>query len=207
MSPLKVPPVLVANSSAGSELQSWRTIPNLVTALRILLIVPFIYYAINGRDLRALGVFFLAGVSDTLDGTLARWLNQTSKLGRLLDPVADKVLTGIAYFVLSVFRDGRPAIPIWVMAVAVSRDLLILVGCWIVYRSTHEAAFKPTIYGKLNTLIELAVIAGFLAATRFPAISHVLPALYVVMTISILVSFADYARQGLRMIHAAGTSE
>jgi cardiolipin synthase len=202
MSPRKVTPVPVASSPVGSEIETWRTIPNLITALRILLIVPFIYYAVNGHDLRALGVFVLAGLSDALDGTLARWLNQTSRIGRLVDPVADKVLTGIAYVVLSAFRDGRPAIPLRIMAVVVSRDVLILLGCWIVYRIAHDTGFKPTILGKLNTLIELGVIAWFLAATRFPSLTSELPMLYLVMTISIVCSFVDYARQGVRMIRA-----
>jgi cardiolipin synthase len=206
MSPRKVTRTPVAYSPIGLETDSWRTLPNLITALRFLLIIPFTYYAARGRDLRALAVFVIAGLSDTLDGTLARWLNQTSKLGRLVDPVADKVLTGIAYVVLSAFRDSRTAIPIWVMVVVVTRDVLILLGCWIVYRIAHDTGFKPTISGKLNTLIELAVIAGFLAATRFPAITAALPFLYVVMTASIVVSFTGYARQGVRMIRTASST-
>lgn len=192
-----------ANSQAGLETHTWRTIPNLVTALRILLIIPFSYYAARGQDLHALAIFFLAGCSDALDGALARWLNQTSKWGRLADPVADKFLAGIAYVVLSVFRGGRPAIPTWVMGVVVSRDVLILLGCWIVYRMAHDTGFKPTLLGKLNTLIELGVIGWFLTATLFPSVAGALPALYVLMAVSIVVSFAGYARQGVRMIRAA----
>lgn len=190
MSPLK----------AGQEIESWRTIPNLITALRILLIIPFSCYATHGRDLRALAVFVIAGLSDTIDGTLARWLRQSSKLGRLVDPLADKILTGIAYIVLSLFRGGRPAIPVWVMAIAVTRDVLILLGCWIVYRVAHDAGFKPSIFGKLNTLIELAVIAVFLATARLPGLATLLPPLYIAMAISIVVSFTGYVRQGLKMI-------
>jgi cardiolipin synthase len=184
------------------EVETWRTVPNLITAVRILLIIPFTYYVVNGRDLHALAVFFVAGLSDMMDGTLARWLHQTSKVGRLVDPVADKVLTGIAYIALSLFRDGHPAIPKWVMGAAVARDVLILVGCWIVYRLAHDTGFRPTIFGKLNTLIELVVIAWFLGSTRFPQMAQWLPAMYVVMTISIVVSFAGYVRQGVRMIRA-----
>ena len=188
--------------SPPTETQSWRTIPNLITALRILLIVPFVYYVVHGRDMHAFAIFVVAGISDTLDGTLARWLHQTSLWGRLVDPVADKFLAGIAYVALSAFRDGRPAIPLWVMAAVVSRDVLILLGCWIVYRVTRDIGFKPTVFGKLNTLIELAVIAGFLASSRYPALAAALPPLYIVMAVSIAVSLADYTRQGMRMLHA-----
>ena len=86
------------------------------------------------------------------------------------------------------------------MAMVVSRDVLILAGCWIVYRVAHETGFKPTVYGKLNTLIELAVIACFLASSRSPILGSVLPGLYAITALSILLSFVDYARQGWRMI-------
>ena len=188
------------NASPGREVDTWRTIPNLITALRFLLIFPFGYYAVHGQDMRALAIFFIAGVSDTLDGTLARWLHQTSKLGRLVDPVADKILTGIAYVLLSVFREDKQAIPVWVMGAVLSRDVLILLGCWIIYRVAHDTGFKPSVFGKLNTLIELAVIGWLLSATRFPALASALPTLYVLMTLSIVVSFVGYARQGIRML-------
>jgi cardiolipin synthase len=182
------------------EVETWRTVPNLITAVRILLILPFTYYVVSGHDLSALVVFFVAGISDTIDGTLARWLHQTSKVGRLVDPVADKVLTGIAYVALSLFREGHSAIPKWVMGAVVARDVLILVGCWIVYRVAHDLGFRPTVFGKLNTLIELGVIGFFLGSTRFPVIAGWLTAMYLVMAISIVVSFAGYVRQGVRMI-------
>src|SRR5690242_5106781 len=153
MSPRKDSRVPVANSWIDGEVSTWRTIPNALTALRVLLIFPFAYCVTAGWDLSALAVFAAAGISDALDGMLARRLNQVSKLGRLVDPLADKFLTGVAYVLLSLFRDGRPAIPRWLMAMVVSRDVLILAGCWIVYRVAHETGFKPTLYGKLNTLI------------------------------------------------------
>jgi cardiolipin synthase len=185
------------------ETESWRTLPNLLTALRILLIVPFGYYAVHGQDINALVIFVIAGLTDTLDGTLARWLNQRSKLGRLVDPIADKFLTGIAYIILSLFRDGRPAIPTWLMAAVIARDILILSGSWLVYRIAQTTAFQPTIFGKLNTLIELSVIAGFLGMTYFPEVASVMPVFYVVTAVSILVSFSGYARQGIQMIQTA----
>ena len=186
-----------------TETESWWTIPNLITALRLLLILPFAGYARDGRDLSALAIFFVAGVSDALDGAVARWLDQRSRFGRLVDPVADKLLTAIAYIVLSLYRDSLAAIPVWVMAVVVSRDVLILLGCWIVYQIARDTGFRPTVFGKLNTLIELGVIAWFLAGAEWPDTRPALPALYFLMTVSIVFSFADYTRQGWRMIRAS----
>ncbi|HEY3840776.1 MAG TPA: CDP-alcohol phosphatidyltransferase family protein [Bryobacteraceae bacterium] len=184
------------------EADTWRTVPNLITALRILLIVPFIYYAVHGRDFRAVVIFFIASMSDTIDGTLARWLNQMSKLGRLVDPVADKVLTGISYVVLSCFRGGYTAIPGWLMASVVIRDVLILLGCWIVYRATRDLGFRPTVFGKLNTFLELLTIGWFLTTNVFPVVGPFLPWMYAMTGASIVISFADYARQGIRMMRA-----
>ena len=182
------------------EADTWRTVPNLITAVRILLIVPFIYYAVHGQDFKAVAVFFIASMSDTLDGTLARWLNQTSRIGRLVDPVADKVLTGISYVVLSYCREGFTAIPKWLMGAVVVRDVLILLGCWIVYRATRDLSFRPTVFGKLNTFLELLTIGWFLTATVFPVVGPFLPWMYGFTGVSIVISFAIYARQGIQML-------
>ena len=189
-----------AKSSVKGELQNWRTVPNLLTAVRMLLIFPFVHYAIGGQDLNALAVFAVAGITDAVDGALARWLHQTSRLGRLVDPVADKFLTAIAYVVLSLLRDGRTSIPTWLMVLVVSRDVLILIGCWVIWRFAQNTGFKPSVLGKLNTLLELLVIGWFLAVSSLPAVGRALPALYVITTISIGVSLVDYVRQGIGMI-------
>jgi len=203
MSPPKATRVPVANSSTRQEVDTWRTVPNLITALRVLMILPFSYFVAHGEDLYALAIFFVASVSDSIDGTVARWLNQRSKLGRLVDPVADKVLTGVAYVMMSSFRGDRPSIPVWVMVAVITRDILILVGCAIVYRIAHHTNFKPTVFGKLNTFLELLTIGWFLTAMQFPVLASALPTLYVLMTLSILVSSVDYTRQGLAIIRAA----
>jgi len=203
MSPPKATRVPVANSSARQEVDTWRTVPNLITAVRVLLIVPFSYFVARGQDLYALAIFFVASVSDSIDGTVARWLNQRSKLGRLVDPVADKVLTGVAYVMMSWFRGDRPAIPVWVMVAVITRDILILAGCAMVYRIAHNTNFKPTVFGKLNTFLELLTLGWFLTATQFPVVAAALPTLYVLVTLSILVSSVDYTRQGLAIIRAA----
>jgi cardiolipin synthase len=192
MSPREVVPV--------PEADTILTIPNLITLVRILLIIPFVHYVNTGQDRRALVIFFIAGVSDTIDGTIARVFHQSSKLGRLIDPVADKVLAGIAYVVMSLFRDGRSAIPVWVMAFVITRDILILLGCAIIYFKAHTTAFRPTLAGKLNTFIELITLGLFLGVSLIPAIATILPVLYIVLAISIVISFSGYVRQGIGML-------
>jgi cardiolipin synthase (CMP-forming) len=186
--------------SGSSERNAWLTIPNAITLLRLLAIIPFVYLATRGRDLDALVWFVIAGLTDALDGTLARWLGQVSKIGRLLDPIVDKLFTGVSYIVLSAFRPGLSHVPMWVMVTVLLRDAFILTGSFLVYSASHNAAFKPSIYGKLNTFLEISVVVCFLAASQISYVAGILPALYVVLLISIVVSAGDYLRTGMQMI-------
>ena len=175
------------------------TVPNALTIARLVAIAPFVLLAMQGRDRAALILFVVAGLTDTLDGTIARRFGQTSKIGRLLDPLADKLFTGAAYVVLSAFRPGLTSIPIWVMAAVLLRDVLILSGSLIVYRMSRNTGFQPSIYGKLNTLFEIGIVVVFLAQPDLPFLKTILPGTYIVLLISLLVSTGDYLKAGLRM--------
>ena len=185
---------------SSGESTAWLTIPNGVTAIRILLILPFVALVTAGRDQEALVVFVIAGLTDTLDGTIARRWGQSSKSGRLLDPLADKLLTAASFITLSLFRSGLRVIPVWVMTAVVLRDLAILGGSMIIYRVRRNSGFQPSIFGKLNTLIEIGVVVCFLASSMIGFIAGLLPYLYVLLLISLLISAADYCRTGFRML-------
>jgi cardiolipin synthase (CMP-forming) len=193
---------MVGKASRTPERSAWLTIPNILTLARVLAIVPFALLAMRGRDRAALILFVLAGLTDTLDGAIARRFGQTSKTGRLLDPIADKLFTGVSFVVLSVFRQRLASIPLWVMFAALARDVLILAGSFIVYRASHNTGFKASVYGKLNTFIEIGVIVCFLAASDLYFISKILPGLYILLLLSLLLSAADYLRTGLNMMRA-----
>jgi cardiolipin synthase (CMP-forming) len=192
--------VAVANERFHRETTQIATLPNLLTIIRLILVIPFAWFLLKGADGVALGIFFVAGLTDILDGQIARWLGQTSKWGRLVDPIADKLLTCVAYVVLSLFRSGLPAIPMWVTIAVLSRDVVILVGAGVVYASVRSTGFKPTLFGKLNTVIELGVVCCFLAATATPGLRPFLNPLYWLLLISIVVSGGDYVVQGARML-------
>src|SRR5689334_1928041 len=98
---------------AGAERNAWLTVPNALTLIRVLAIIPFVALATRGRDRAAMILFIAAGVTDMLDGTIARRFGQTSKMGRLLDPLADKLFTGVTFVTLSAFRGPLPHIPAW----------------------------------------------------------------------------------------------
>jgi cardiolipin synthase len=193
-------PLPDTQSPVRSERNVWLTVPNALTLARLIAIGPFIFFAIHGRDREALILYVLAGLTDTLDGTIARRFGQSSKIGRLLDPVTDKLFTGVSYVVLTVGRAGLSSIPLWLMVAVLLRDVLILFGSYLVYRTTHNTGFQPSIYGKLNTFLEIGVVVFFLAQPDFSFLSVILPACYVLLLLSLLLSTADYLRTGLRMM-------
>ena len=182
------------------EIATWRTLPNLLTSARIALVVPFAWLCVRGFDMSALALFIIAGLTDTLDGTLARRFDQRSKLGRLADPLADKLLTTVAFLVLSIFRTGLRAIPLWIAIAVIGRDVLILAGSFIVYLRTRSTAFRPNIFGKANTFIELGVIVIILASSRLLYLAGLLTALYMLLLASLIISTAEYVLQGVRML-------
>jgi cardiolipin synthase len=190
-------------TSDTREPKGWLTVPNALTLVRLLSILPFAVLASQGRDRAALILFVVAGLTDTLDGTIARALNQRSKIGRLLDPLADKLFTGAAYLILSLFRGNLSHIPVWVMMVVILRDLFILGGSFLVFSASRNSGFQPSLYGKLNTFIEIGVIVLFLAQPDLPFLARVLPTTYVLLLVSLLLSGGDYLLTGIRMVKAA----
>jgi cardiolipin synthase len=135
-----------------------RSFPNLLTLLR-LMFIPFVISSIlEGRYSVALTLFILAGISDGLDGVLARSLSQRTKLGEYLDPIADKLLLSTLFLVLSVAH----RIPWRVTVIVFSRDVIILVVCSLVYATTPLRDFSPSIFGKANTVAQIVTVGATL---------------------------------------------
>jgi cardiolipin synthase len=123
--------------------------------------MPFIVSSIlEGHYGIALTLFVLAGISDALDGVLARALGQRTKLGEYLDPIADKLLISTLFLVLSIMH----RIPWRVTAVVFGRDIIILVICALVYVTTPLRDFSPTIYGKANTVAQIVTLGATIVA-------------------------------------------
>jgi cardiolipin synthase len=135
-----------------------RSFPNLLTLLR-LMFIPFVISSIlDGRYGIALCLFIFAGISDGLDGVLARSLSQRTKLGEYLDPIADKLLLSTLFLVLSVTHQ----IPWRVTVIVFSRDVIILVVCSLVYATTSLRDFSPSIFGKANTVAQIVTLGATL---------------------------------------------
>lgn len=136
-------------------LRDLRAAPNQLTFLR-LFIIPFLVTAIlDGRFRTAFALFILAGISDGLDGLLARLLQQRTRLGQYLDPVADKLLLSTLFLVLM----HAGLIPRRVTILVFSRDLGILIVAALLFVSTGARDFRPSVWGKANTVVQIIAIA------------------------------------------------
>lgn len=139
------------------------SIPNIITLGRIML-VPIIVWAIVSSQMEvAFAVFLIAGISDAVDGFLAKRFNMTSELGALLDPLADKALLVSIYMALGIWG----AIPRWIVILVVSRDIMIVAAVIVSWLFDKPVAMKPLMVSKLNTVAQVAFAALVLAALAF----------------------------------------
>ena len=154
-------------------------LPNAITVARLAL-APVMILLLKEQDYRAaLIVFVLAGVSDALDGFIAKHYNQTTRLGAILDPVADKTLLVSVYVMMTVLD----AIPFWLMVVVAFRDLLII-GGYVVYTSLVGAVqMRPSALSKLNTLMQITLAVAVLLklSNLLPVDAWVNALIYVVL--------------------------
>jgi cardiolipin synthase (CMP-forming) len=146
------------NVDAQHRWNPLRTAPNLLTLLRICL-APFLVAAIlQGEYLLSFVLFIAAGLTDALDGTLARVLKQQSMLGHYLDPVADKLLLSTLFLVLM----HKGLIPMTVTVLVFGRDVGILLVAAILYMAVGRREFHPSVFGKANTLAQIVAVAAVL---------------------------------------------
>ena len=130
------------------------TVANQLTLLRMLLIPALVILVIYGSNGWALVVFVVAGMTDALDGVIARWWSQPTSLGALLDPMADKLLLISTFVVLTIPSLDLPnRLPVWLTVLVISRDVIIVVTVAIVNLSLGRRIFSPTMLGKIATLI------------------------------------------------------
>ncbi|MEA2604118.1 MAG: hypothetical protein QOF89_5110 [Acidobacteriota bacterium] len=145
------------------------TIPNLLTLLRMGLVPLFIIALVNGDSKKALLIFLVAGVTDALDGFIARFWRQQSLLGAYLDPIADKLLLISAYVVLSIpsLTHGAP-IPLWVTILVIARDVLIVVIALVLYLAAGVRKFPPSVLSKINTVVQVVTVILVLLSVSLP---------------------------------------
>jgi cardiolipin synthase (CMP-forming) len=127
---------------------------NRITILRILMVPLIVIFLSYDFKRSALGLFFLAGVTDALDGFFARIRREKTQLGTILDPIADKALLVSTFVALSV----RGLLPFWLVILVISRDLILVLGSVVIYMMTGHLKIAPTILGKLTTASQLIIV-------------------------------------------------
>jgi cardiolipin synthase len=166
-----------------------RDIPNIITVLRILLVIPIMVLLARGEYLIVLGLFAVAGASDGLDGYLARRYDWGSPLGALLDPVADKLMLVGSYLVLG----WLGMLPLWLVGLVVLRDAVIVGGAMAYSRLCGNLTMEPTIISKVNTLFQIVLgLAAIVAANSDWLPPWSLNGLIGVVVLSTLWSGMDY---------------
>jgi len=133
-----------------------RHLPNIISALRLVAVVPTIYLLVHEQFGWALFLFVLSGASDGLDGWLARHNGWHSRLGGILDPIADKALLISCFLVLGVMGE----LPLWLALAVIFRDLVILTGGVLYHYLIEDVVPAPTLVSKLNTLVQIVLVVA-----------------------------------------------
>ena len=165
------------------------TYANQLTILRMIFIPFFVLLLVYGHPGAATLVFLLAGITDALDGLLARILQQKTALGSFLDPMADKLLLTAAFITLTI--PSIPVavhIPVWLTIVSFSRGLLIALSVLIIHLQTKHSHFPPTLLGKCTTASQLLTVAVAMVANFVPQLGVVCfyPLVYLTLLFTIL---------------------
>src|SRR5436190_20215537 len=177
----------IGNRKISNVLMSSRiiTLPNVLTIIRMVLIPVFVSMLFYQRFVWALMIFVIAGITDGLDGLFARRFRQQSQLGRILDPIADKLMLVTSFVVLSmrgVFPTPLPRhlpIPFWVTITVLSRDVLILIGAAAINTVSGFRNFRPSFPGKVSTAVQIVTVAAVMLAARVRiGAGYYLPTLY-----------------------------
>ncbi len=169
-------------------------IPNIISVIRILLVIPTALALWQNYYPQALVLMTVAGVSDAVDGALARRFNWMSELGKALDPIADKLLVGVMIVVFTL----QGHLPLWVALIVLSRDVIILAGAAVYRRWFERVGFNPTFLSKANTALQIITLLLLLVAhCDFVQLSDwaeaiVDPHLFYVLAILGVASGVDY---------------
>jgi cardiolipin synthase len=169
----------------------WLNVPNCITLFRFALVPVFVWLYLDKAPEWALGCFTVAAISDGLDGFFARLLNQRTKIGAILDPIADKLLVFAALVVLVV----QHRIPLWLILLLGGQNLLMIIGAGMVKWKNLEIPTAPSRIGKYATftLICLVVLALVTSSERAPLALHAyVPVLAFISALCVVISTIQY---------------
>ncbi len=155
---------------AASRRQAIRQLPNLITIVRFVLIFPAGWFLWHGAIVEALILIAIAGVSDAIDGILARRFDWRTRFGAIADPAADKLLVLVVYVLLTL----QDHLPLWLLVIVVGRDLVIVGGALAYRQVLGNFEVEPTLISKVNTALQIIMLALVLVAlTRFEPVAGI----------------------------------
>lgn len=206
----------MADETQLKSVRPWGSLswPNRISILRLLLVAPFVVLLMNQNQPEwgfarhtAVGIFVAMALSDWIDGVLARKLNARTRLGAILDPLADKTLIICAAVLLSLPESAVPSAPLpgWVVVAIVGKDLWVTIGFVVVYLVTDRFHIQPTFAGKLCTvgqiwLVGLTLIAPDLDLIGAQAGSWAAAIMAWVAAALCVLAVVSYLRLGLRFV-------
>ncbi|MBL4585263.1 MAG: CDP-alcohol phosphatidyltransferase family protein [Pseudomonadales bacterium] len=167
----------------------YRQIPNLITMIRIALVVPVACYIYDGAFMRATVLFIIAGISDGLDGLLARRFNWHSRFGAIADPIADKLLLTVCFLLLAYVGQ----LPIWLAAIVLGRDIIIFSGALAYHFFVEHYDVAPSMPGKISTFCQLLLVSVILLSNSlFPFEPFIIEMIIGLVAFSSIVSGSGY---------------
>jgi cardiolipin synthase len=169
------------------------TIPNVLTFIRILLTPLLMWFLVQGELNHALVVFFIAGMTDGLDGLIARLLHQKSRFGAILDPLADKFLLVSSFLLLGYVG----LIPTWLVLIAIARDVVIVLGTMMLFAFRYQIEIRPTILGKLTTLLQLLSVLLALSSELISVAGWIKTLVFASTAIFSVATGIQYVRKGI----------
>jgi len=169
---------------------NWKQLPNIITSIRLLLLIPLSYFLVVEEYQAALIIFFIAGSSDALDGFLAKRYNWVSRLGSILDPIADKALLVITMAILTL----NQKISLLLFSCVAIRDIYIIAGAYFYYKQIGPFNMQPSLISKFNTLAQILLVTVILVSLGYKQIPEpVIPALVLVVYLTVISSTLHYS--------------
>ncbi|MGD8483957.1 MAG: CDP-alcohol phosphatidyltransferase family protein [Thioalkalispiraceae bacterium] len=166
-----------------------RQLPNLISIIRIILVWPVVEGLLEGDYEMAWWLFLIAGISDGVDGYLARRFNWRTELGAMLDPIGDKLLMVCSYLVLGWLAQ----LPLWLVALVIIRDVVIVVGTLVYQRITGDKVIQPLYVSKVNTVVQILLVVAVIYSLAFWVLPGVLIQILIFLTaVTTIVSGTSY---------------
>lgn len=176
-------------------------LPNVLSLARILLSPLFVFLLVYGYPRWALTVFVVAGLTDALDGTVARLWNQRTMLGKYLDPLADKLLLISAFVALGVLS----WVPFWLVLIVISRDVVLLVGTVVMHQLQDGFDITPSWLGKVTTFLQVLLVLLILLALVGTELTPLRTACMWLAAAATLLSGLHYVYRAIRRFNGALT--